>query len=204
MGRAPAEAQNNALFQASFFVVLHFSVLHAAFKVLCPGALLHHRPVTCADTNTAQESKPLVQYQPRARKVAPAPSEVPIVHSSSYLLQEQEGTFQSSRKHPTARRDQDLDDTANAMEWALRRADAYFDKVEAESSEHSTVRVLVQNPATRATMKTMQVTIPYKMFQAGAVGWEHYYMCLFVLGSGVVLSIYMRKHDLHYSRSACP
>eukprot|EP00892_Ulva_mutabilis_P011760 jgi/Ulvmu1/8957/UM005_0048.1 len=108
------------------------------------------------DTKTGPEGRPLVRYQPRVRKVAPAPSEVPVVHSSSYLLQEQEVALQSNRKAPVARRDQDLDATSNAMEWALRRADAYFDKVEAESAENSTVRTLVQNPATRATMKTMQ------------------------------------------------
>lgn len=41
----------------------------------------------------------------------------------------------------------------------MRRADAYFDKVEADASEHSAARMIVQNPATRATMKTMQVRI---------------------------------------------
>lgn len=111
-----------------------------------------------AGTEQVQDGKPLVQYQPRARKVAPAPSEVPVVHSSSYLLKEKEKTFKASRRQPanTAQLNNDLDVTTNAVEWALRRADAYFDKVEADSSEHSAARMIVKNPATRATMKTMQ------------------------------------------------
>lgn len=116
-----------------------------------------------ADTEQVQEGKPLVQYQPRARKVAPAPSEVPVVHSSSYLLKEKEDTFKTSRRPAdTSQTEGDLDSTSNAVDWALRRADAYLDKVEADSSEHSAARILVQNPATRATMKTMQVQFSFR------------------------------------------
>lgn len=108
----------------------------------------------------------MVQYEPKARKVAPAPSEVPVVHSSSYLLKEKEETFKAGRRKPDddapAEPNSDIHTTSNAVDWALRRADAYFDEVEANSSEHSAARMLVKNPATRATMKTMQVHI-YQM-----------------------------------------
>lgn len=122
-------------------------------RFLCPQKKSLH-----AETEQIQDGKPLVQYQPRAREVAPAPSEVPVVHSSSYLLKEKEDTFKTSRRpENTSQTESDLESTSNAVDWALRRADAYLDKVEAESTEHSAARLLVQNPATRATMKTMQV-----------------------------------------------
>lgn len=98
-----------------------------------------------------------MQYQPKVRKVSAVPQKVPVVHSSAYLLRRSKPkdgdipAVQSSR-----------DDTVdpieqNAVEWALRQADAYFDRVEGDQDTKSTARVLVKNPATQVTMKTMQV-----------------------------------------------
>jgi hypothetical protein len=86
---------------------------------------------------------------------------VPVIHSSAFL-REQAGSAKGSyltvgaaatKKKLSA--DEDL--STNAMEWALRQADAYFDKVETESDANRSARALVRNPATQATMKTMQV-----------------------------------------------
>lgn len=100
--------------------------------------------------------EPIVQYQPKARKVSALPQNVPVVHSSAYLLRRSEPKdggrpATSSREQPTSAAEQ------NAVEWALRQADAYFDRVEADSEKQSAARSLVKNPATQATMKTMQV-----------------------------------------------
>jgi hypothetical protein len=102
--------------------------------------------------------RPIVQYQPKARKVAPAPQEVPVVHSSAYLLRRNKPEKSEKPVLASTSGATPDDEQQNAMEWALRQADAYFDRVEADQESHSTARVLVKNPATQVTMKTMQVT----------------------------------------------
>jgi hypothetical protein len=97
-----------------------------------------------------------VQYQPRAKKVLAAPQNVPVVHSSAYLLRSSKPKG-NDRVTPTSR-DAIVDPVEqNAVEWALRRADAYFDRVEADTDKASPARALVRNPATQVTLKTMQV-----------------------------------------------
>ena len=97
-------------------------------------------------------------YKPKTREVQPAPEEVPVVHSSAYLLKEQQ---QHAPGHSLAakrakKRSAEEDVSGNAFEWALRRADAYFDTVETQGDAQRSARSLVSNPATQATMKTMQ------------------------------------------------
>lgn len=97
-----------------------------------------------------------MQYEPKARKVLAMPQNVPVVHSSAYLLRRSkpkdiERPVQSSRDNAVDPVEQ------NAVEWALRQADEYFDRVEADTDTKSPVRVLVRNPATQVTMRTMQV-----------------------------------------------
>jgi hypothetical protein len=104
--------------------------------------------------------RPIVTYKPKAREVKPGPAEVPVIHSSAYLHR-QAGSAKSAyiQRGQTALKKKltaDEDMSKNAVEWALRRADAYFDKVEMESDANRSARALVKNPATQATMKTMQ------------------------------------------------
>ena len=96
--------------------------------------------------------------------MAPGPEEVPIKHSSSYILQERSGGAASrsgarSGGETLATRDAlstEAVDSGNALQWALHRADAYFDKVESDSATNSTARTLVSHPATQGAMRTMQ------------------------------------------------
>lgn len=100
---------------------------------------------------------PIVQYQPKARKAAAVPQNVPVVHSSAYLLRRSK-LKDTPRPAVQSSGDESVDHVEqNAVEWALRQADAYFDRVEADTDKLSPARVLVKNPATQATMKTMQV-----------------------------------------------
>ena len=109
-------------------------------------------------------AKPIVTYKPKAREVAPGPPDVPVVHSSSYILKDrQPSNGQSAYGEPsTAGRSvagsTDSEDlSGNAFEWALKQADAYFDRVESEADSNRQAQLIVKNPATQATMKTMQV-----------------------------------------------
>lgn len=105
-------------------------------------------------------------YKPKAREVQPAPEEVPVVHSSAYLLKEQQApaATPSAAKKRAQKRSAEDDVSGNAFEWALRRADAYFDKVESEGDANRSARSLVSNPATQATMKTMQARALARLF----------------------------------------
>jgi hypothetical protein len=111
-------------------------------------------------------NRPIVTYEPKERPVAPGPQEVPVIHSSSFILQKREGITNaslpskssSSAEERSSNATADADDmSGNAFEWALRQADAYFDKVESESAANRHARLIVMNPATQATMRTMQV-----------------------------------------------
>ena len=89
---------------------------------------------------------------------------MPIKHSSSYILYERSGGAASSSRASSssrapATRDSHEDEelmSSNALQWALHRADTYFDKVESDSATNRTARTLVSHPATQATMRTMQ------------------------------------------------
>ena len=100
---------------------------------------------------------PIVQYQPKVRKVSAVPQKVPVVHSSAYLFRRKKPK-DGERPAVLSSRDDSVDPVEqNAVEWALRQADAYFDTVEGDKDKKSPARVLVKNPATQLTMKTMQV-----------------------------------------------
>lgn len=79
------------------------------------------------------------------------------MHSSAYLLRRNKPSKDEKPVLGTSSGETSDGDQKNAMEWALRQADAYFDRVEADQESYSTTRMLVKNPATQATMRTMQV-----------------------------------------------
>lgn len=122
--------------------------------------------MVCADDHLANPAtasslrgrpEPIVQYQPKARRVSPVPQNVPVVHSSAYLLRRSKPK-EGDRPAVQSPRDNAVDPVEqNAVEWALGQADAYFDRVEADTDTKSAARVLVKNPAAQLTMKTMQV-----------------------------------------------
>jgi hypothetical protein len=107
-------------------------------------------------------SKPIVTYKPKQREVAPGPPDVPVKHSSSYILKDrQTSNSQAESSRATAKAKPRAGDSAdlsgNAFEWALKQADAYFDKVETETATNRQAQLIVKNPGTQVTMKAMQV-----------------------------------------------
>ena len=127
-----------------------------------------------------QQQKPskdlIVTYTPKEREVAPAPEEAPIIHSSSYILRERQGnsTAAPQRQSPSQQHSSPASSGAsrsssassasgeevssgNAIEWALRQADSYFDRVENDEAARKSAHNVVSNPVTQTTLRTLQV-----------------------------------------------
>jgi hypothetical protein len=139
------------------------------------GGCVHQAFNAFAGLSDEQQKQPLVAYKPKERATAPGPEEVPIKHSSSFVQQERSGAlapasgrYQSQaqslqRSGAGASQDEGLT-SGNALEWALKRADAYFDEVEGNSEVNRGTRALVTNPVTEGVLKAMQARISSSRF----------------------------------------
>lgn len=108
----------------------------------------------------AQEPRrPVVTYKPRVRDAAPPPPDVPVMHSSTYLVGNQRAFSPSSEKDAVENHEDNTSKSfvGNAWEWALHKADEQLNRLES-SPDGASKRALdvIKGPAGQVTLKTMQ------------------------------------------------